>query len=468
MKVLIKNGVVVTAIDEFQADVLIVDDKVEAIGASLEVKDAMVVDAKGKYVLPGGVDQHTHFNFSFRTATVRGFETSNAALVGGTTTIVDFANQRIGWSVKDSIDDYMEKKVIGKAMCDYAFHGVVFDPSAALFKEIPTLPDIGVPTIKLFMAYKGHPYHCDDDSVFKALQASKESGVTIMVHAENADVIDVLQKQLLAEGKTGPYYHAVSRPPLVEIEATQRAINLAALAGAPLFVVHVTCKEAMEAIRDSNIRGVPVFGETCTHYLVLDTENLAKPDFEGAKYVCSPALRSEIHRNALWEAVRKGWLKCVSSDHCGFDWKYQKHLGKDDFTVIPNGAPGLENRMAVLWTYGVAKGRISRQKFVDLFATSPAKINGLFPRKGHICIGGDADIVIFDPDFKGVMSVEGSLQGVDFCAYEGMEQIGRVEKVFLRGKLTVDGGKFIGTPGQGEFIRGKPFGLVYEESGMLP
>ena len=313
------------------------------------------------------------------------------------------------------------------------------------------------------MAYKGHPYHCDDDSVFKALQASKENGVTIMVHAENADVIDVLQKQLLSEGKTGPYYHAVSRPPLVEIEATQRAINLAAMAGAPLFVVHVTCKESMEAIRDAYIKGIPVFGETCTHYLVLDTANLAKPDFEGAKYVCSPALRSETHRQALWEAVKKGWLKCVSSDHCGFDWKEQKHLGKDDFTVIPNGAPGLENRLAVLWTYGVEKGRISRQKFVELFATAPAKINGLFPRKGHICVGADADIVVFDPDFKGVMSVKNSLQGVDYCTYEGMEQIGRVEKVFLRGKLTVDDGEFIGRLGQGEFIKGQPFGLAYQE-----
>jgi dihydropyrimidinase len=219
----------------------------------------------------------------------------------------------------------------------------------------------------------------------------------------------------------------------------------------------------MEAIRDAYNRGIPVFGETCTHYLVLDTENLAKPDFEGAKYVCSPALRSEMHRNALWDAIKKGWLKCVSSDHCGFDWKEQKHLGKDDFTVIPNGAPGLENRLAVLWTYGVEKGRISRQKFVELFATAPAKINGLFPRKGHIGIGGDADIVIFDPDFKGVMSVKNSLQGVDYCTYEGMEQIGRVEKVFLRGKLTVDNGIFIGQAGQGEFIKGRPFGLAYQE-----
>jgi dihydropyrimidinase len=228
-------------------------------------------------------------------------------------------------------------------------------------------------------------------------------------------------------------------------------------------VVHVTCKQAMEAVRDSYIKGLPIFGETCTHYLVLDTENLAKPEFEGAKYVCSPPLRSEEHRAALWEAVKKGWLKCVSSDHCGFDWKDQKHLGKDDFTVIPNGAPGVENRLSVLWTYGVAAGKISRQKFVELFSEAPAKINGLFPRKGRIGVGADADIVIFDPDFKGVMGVKDSLHGVDFCAYEGMEQIGRVEKVLLRGKVTVDSGKFTGKMGQGEFIKGKPFGLVYDQ-----
>lgn len=463
MGILIKNGTIVTACDEYLADILIEGEKVVQIGKNLDNSGHTLVDAQGMYVLPGGVDQHTHFNFSFLTATVRGFETSNAALIGGTTTVVDFANQKIGWSVKDSIDEYIENKIVGKAMCDYALHGVVFDPNEALFKEISKLPEIGVPTIKLFMAYKGHPYHCDDDSVLKALQASKDAGVTIMVHAENAEVIDVLQKQCLAAGQVEPKYHAVSRPPLVEAECTQRAINLAAMAEAPIFIVHVTCKEAMEAVRDAYIKGIPAFGETCSHYLVLDEDNLSKPDFEGAKYVCSPALRTIEHRDALWTAIKKGWLKCVSSDHCGFDWKEQKHLGINDFTKIPNGAPGLENRMAVLWTYGVEKGRISRQKFVDLFATAPAKINGLFPRKGHIGIGSDADIVLFDPNWKGVMSVENSLQGVDYCSYEGMEQIGKVEKVFLRGKLTVDEGKFIGKQGQGQFIKGDPFGLVYQE-----
>ena len=463
MSTLIRNGTVITAVDEYVGDILIEDEKIRAIGKNLDVKADNIIDAKGKYIMPGGVDQHTHFDFSFGDATVFGWEGSNAALVGGTTTVVDFVNQKIGWSMKDSVDEYVETKVNGKAMCDYSFHGVVYDPSDALFEEIPKLPEIGIPSIKLFMAYKGHPYHCDDAAIFKALQASKEAGVTIMVHAENADVIDVLQKQLVAKGKTEPKYHAVSRPPLVEAEATQRAIYLAMMADAPIFVVHVTCKEAMEVIRDAYIKGVPAYGETCSHYLVLDTDNLSKPNFEGAKYVCSPALRGEEHREALWEAIKKGWLKCVSSDHCSFSWKEHKVLGRDNFINIPNGAPGLQDRLAILWTYGVEKDKISRQKLVELFATVPAKINGLFPQKGTIAVGSDADIVIFDPEWKGVISNKTSLHGVDYSSYEGMEQIGRAEKVFLRGNLTVDDGKFIGELGQGQFIPGKPFGLAYQE-----
>ncbi|NMA82505.1 MAG: dihydropyrimidinase [Epulopiscium sp.] len=463
MSTLIRNGTVITAVDEYVGDILIEDEKIRAIGKNLDVKADNIIDAKGKYIMPGGVDQHTHFDFSFGDATVFGWEGSNAALVGGTTTVVDFVNQKIGWSMKDSVDEYVETKVNGKAMCDYSFHGVVYDPSDALFEEIPKLPEIGIPSIKLFMAYKGHPYHCDDAAIFKALQASKEAGVTIMVHAENADVIDVLQKQLVAKGKTEPKYHAVSRPPLVEAEATQRAIYLAMMADAPIFVVHVTCKEAMEVIRDAYIKGVPAYGETCSHYLVLDTDNLSKPNFEGAKYVCSPALRGEEHREALWEAIKKGWLKCVSSDHCSFSWKEHKVLGRDNFINIPNGAPGLQDRLAILWTYGVEKDKISRQKLVELFATVPAKINGLFPQKGTIAVGSDADIVIFDPEWKGVISNKTSLHGVDYSSYEGMEQIGRAEKVFLRGNLTVDDGKFTGELGQGQFIPGKPFGLAYQE-----
>ncbi len=266
----------------------------------------------------------------------------------------------------------------------------------------------------------------DDSALFKALAAAKDVGVTIMVHAENGDVIDVLQKQCVAEGLLEPYYHEVSRPPLVETEATQRAIHLAALAGAPLFVVHVSAREAAEAIRNAYISGLPIYGETCPHYLTLTRDNLAKPDFEGAKFVCSPALRAPDHLEAMWEALKYGWLQVVGSDHCGFNWKEQKHLGEHDFTKIPNGAPGVQYRLEVLWTYGVETAKITRQKFVDIVSTAPAKFNGLFPKKGHIGVGSDADIAIFDPAWEGTFSAEDSLEGVDFTVYEGMNKKGRV------------------------------------------
>ncbi|AHM57199.1 D-hydantoinase [Peptoclostridium acidaminophilum DSM 3953] len=462
MSMLIKNGVVVTAFDEFEADILVEGGKIKAIGKELGSGADEVVDAKGMYVLPGGIDQHVHFSFDYKGSKVRGFETSNAAAAGGTTTVIEFVNQIKGKGLVDSIEDYRKSEVDGVAMVDYSFHGVITDPTPEVFNEMDKLVDAGYSTIKLFMAYKGMFFHADDDAILNALIAAKDAGVTIMVHAENADAIDVLQKRLVAEGKTEPYYHAVSRPPLVEAEATKRAIYLAQMAGAPIYIVHVSCKEAIDEIRNAYVSGIPVYGETCSHYLVLDESNLAKPNFEGAKYVCSPALRTPDHHEALWDAVDMGWLNAVSSDHCGFDWKEQKHMGRDCFTDIPNGAPGLENRLAVLWTYGVEKNKISRQKLVDIFATTPAKINGIADRKGHIAVGYDADIVIFNPEYKGVMTNETCLHNVDYSPYEGMEQIGRVEKVFLRGNQIVECGKYVGNGVKGELVKGKAYGLCYD------
>lgn len=334
------------------------------------------------YVMPGGIDQHVHFSFEYNGEKVRGFETSNAAAVGGTTTVIEFVNQDQGKGLLESIQGYKKARVEGKALVDYNFHGIITDPKDSVFKDMDLLVSAGYTTIKLFMAYKGMFFHSDDDAILKALKSAKKAGITIMVHAENADAIDVLQKELIAEGKIEPYYHAVSRPPLVEAEATKRAIYLSQMAGAPIYIVHVSCIEAMNEVKDAYISGLPVFGETCSHYLVLDESNLAKPDFEGAKFVCSPALRTKEHHAALWEGLKMGWLNAVSSDHCGFDWKKQKHMGIDSFVNIPNGAPGLENRMAVLWTYGVETGKISRQKFVDIFSTTPAKNNGIDYCKG--------------------------------------------------------------------------------------
>src|SRR5665647_1921632 len=465
MALLIKNGIIITSGEEINADILIEGEKITEIGINLSPSaDCEIIDATGKYIMPGGVDQHVHFSFNYKGSKVIGFETSNAAAVGGTTTLIEFVNQEIGKGLVESITDYIKTDVDGIAMVDYSFHSVMTDPRDEVIEEIPKLAEAGFPTMKLFMAYKGMFFHADDDTILKALLKGKEAGITVMVHAENAEMIDVLSKELIKEGKTSPYYHAVSRPPIVEAEATRRAVYLAELAGAPLYVVHVSCKEAMEIVREAYCNGQKVYGETCSHYLVLDKEDLAKEDFEGAKYVCSPALRTEEHRQALWEAIDKKWLNAVSSDHCGFDWINQKHMGFGEgksFADIPNGAPSLQNRLNILWTYGVCTGKITKSRFVDLIATMPAKINGL-AEKGSLTVGYDADIVIFDPDFRGIISVENNLENVDFCPFEGFEQKGRAYKVYLRGKLIVDGGKYIGEKGQGKLIHGKPFGDAYK------
>lgn len=465
MGTLIKNGTIVTAEGERAADIYVDGQTIAAIGSNLHCKDEdEVIDASGKYILPGGVDQHVHFSFTYKGSKTRGFETSNAAAIGGTTTVIEFINQEKGKGLVETIEDYRKTDAEGIAMVDYAFHSVMTDPRDEVIEEIPKLAEAGYPTMKLFMAYKGQFFHADDDAILKALQKGKEAGVTVMVHAENADMIDTLTKQLIAEGKTAPYYHAVSRPPVVEAEATRRAIYLAELADAPLYVVHVTCKEALAEVKAAYARGQKVFGETCAHYLVLDTSDLGKPGFEGAKYVCSPALRTEEHREALWEAVDRKWLNAISSDHCGFDYAEQKHMGYGEgnsFADIPNGAPSLQNRLNILWTYGVCKGKLSRSRLVDLYATMPAKINGL-ENKGQLATGFDADIVIFDPAYEGIISAETNSEGVDYSPFEGFEQKGRPETVFLRGQKIVDNAKYVGKKGQGRFVSGKPFGAAYQ------
>ncbi len=465
MSVLIKNGTVVTSEGECKADVYVKGETIAAIGKGLEPKVGDdIIDAEGKYILPGGVDQHVHFSFTYKGSKTRGFETSNAAAVGGTTTLIEFVNQEKGKGLVETIDDYRRTDADGIAMVDYSFHSVMTDPRDEVIEEIPKLVDAGYSTMKLFMAYKGQFFHADDDAILKALYKGKEAGITIMVHAENADMIDVATKQLIAEGKTGPYYHAVSRPPVVEAEATRRAIYLAEMAEAPIYIVHVTCKEALEEIKAAYAKGQRVFGETCSHYLILDESDLAKPDFEGAKYVCSPALRTQEHRDALWEAVDRKWLNAISSDHCGFDFAEQKHMGFGEgksFADIPNGAPGLQNRLNILWTYGVCEGKISRSRLVDLFATMPAEINGL-ENKGRLAVGYDADIVIFDPDYEGIISAKTNLEGVDYSPFEGFKQKGRPETVFLRGQKIVDKAEYIGHKGQGKFVPGKPYGAAYK------
>ena len=462
MATLIKEGTIVTATEQFKGDVLIDGEKIVAIGTGLDNRAETIVDAKGKYLFPGGIDGHTHYKLPFMGTHTAGFDTAVAAAVGGTTCIIDFAPQPAGMSLLDSIARHREEEAEGKTAVDYSLHAMLMDASKeGILEELPALIKAGIPTIKLFMAYKGTPFMCDDSTVFRMLQATKDVGMLLMLHAENGEVIDVFQKQLIAEGKTDPKYHATSRPPVVEGEAVARAACLAKAADAPLFIVHVSCTEAMTALRTANQEGVDIFGETCPHYLTLGVENLAKPDFEGAKYVCSPALRESSHHDKLWQALEHRWLQVVGSDHCGFNFKDQKEMGRGDFTKIPNGAPGVENRLAILYTYGVRTGKLSLQRMVDAFATTPAKFYGMYPRKGSIVVGGDADIVIFDPDWEGTISVKTSKQGVDYNAYEGFDQKGRAGKVYLRGNLIVDNGEFIGKQSQGKFIERKPYGLAY-------
>lgn len=457
---LIKNGTIVLETGSFEADVYCEDEKVVEVGLNIDREADTVVDATGKYVLPGGVDQHVHMG-PFDSM---GFDTSNAAIVGGTTTIVDFAPQPPGMGIVDSVKKHNEEEAEGVAMCDYSFHGMVMDPNDQVVEDMKHMGDAGIGTIKYFMAYKGTPFMSEDDTIFKGMLEAKKYGITVMVHAENGDMIDVLQKKAVAEGVTDPEGHLLSRPPVVEDESTRRAIYMAKAADCPLYVVHVSTKGAMREIVDAQARGEYIYGETCSHYLTLDSENLKKPDFEGAKYICFPVLRSKDHVKELWKAVDNGWLNAVSSDTAsnigGFEGAKKKGLG--DFTKIPPGAPSVQDRMQIMWTEGVTTGRITKEKFVELLCSQPARNCGFYPQKGTIQPGSDADIAIWDPEYRGTFTVEDSLHGIDYNNWEGWEKKGRPEKVFLRGKLVSEDGKYCGDKGDGKYIKMKPYAFAYD------
>ncbi len=457
MKTCIANGTIVTDEAEFVGDILIDGETIAAVGKGLSSLADQVVDATGMFVLPGGVDEHTHYG-SFGGLL---FDTTAAAAVGGTTTIVDFAPQARGETLADAVEKHAR---LAKGVCcvDYALHSMVMDAAADLPAQIAQLPRHGVSAVKIFMAYKGTPYYMEDEKLIEAMMAARNTGVTMMVHAENPDIITVETRLLLAEGRTDPINHYFARPPIAEAEGTRHAIRLAKFADCPLMVMHVTVKEAMEAVRDAFDQGQPVFGETCTHYLTLDTSYLAKPNFEGAKYVCSPPLRPKEHGKALWEAVAKGWLTAVSSDHCAVAGGFAaKKRGMGDFSKIPNGCPGVQERMGMLWAQGVMKGRISRQKFVELTATAPARNVGL-EKKGQLTPGFDADIVLYDPSYQGTFTAADSLAGLDYIAYEGFPMAGRPDKVFLRGRLIAEKGRYVAPAGLGVRLRAKPYARAYE------
>ena len=464
-KTLITGGTVVTAADTFKADVLVDGEKIVAVGAELKAAGAKRIDASRKLVIPGGIDVHTHMELPFGgTMASDDFETGTAAAAfGGTTTIVDFAVQGFGEPLEKARDVWMTK-ARGKAVIDYGLHMIVRDVSDKVLREMETMVKDGISSFKLFMAYPG-VFMVDDAAIFKALVRSAEIGGLICMHAENGGVIDVLVKKALAARHTEPKWHALTRPPEAEGEATGRAFKLAEMAGGvPLYIVHLSAAQALEQVRLFRDRGLPAYAETCPQYLFLSYDNYEEPGFDGAKYVMSPPLRPRWHQDELWKGLQRNDLQVVSTDHCPFCMKEgfkglpkQKELGKGDFSKIPNGAPGVETRMALLFDGGVAQGRITASRWVELTATTPAKIMGLFPRKGTIAAGSDADIVIWDPKATQTLSAKTHHMRVDYNPYEGRKVKGKAVTVLSRGEVIVDDGTLRAKKGRGKFLkRGSP------------
>lgn len=458
MKSIIVNGTVVNADGQYRADVLIEDEKIIAIGTDLPKVGITVIDAKGAYLLPGGVDVHTHFEMPFGgTIACELFETgTKAAAVGGTTSIIDFALQAKGDSLMKTYQDWRDK-ADGDVCVDYGLHLAVTDLDDEALAEIPRLVDEGVTSLKLFMAYKG-AIQVDDSTLFRSLQKAKECGALVSVHAENADVIDVLVHQHLAAGKKEPRYHVTTRPPEAEAEATSRAIKLAEIAGAPIYIVHLSCEKALDEVRAARDKGQVVYAETCPQYLALSEDNFDVPGFEGAKFVCSPPLRSKADWAALWAGLRGGDLVTVASDHAAFNYAGQKELGlAEGFHKIPNGCPGVEHRLFILHTLGVVAGEIDITKMVDVFSSMPAKLFGMYPQKGVIAPGSDADLVVFDPGVEWVISAARQMQNVDYTPYEGIPVKGAVTTVLSRGQVVVADGKWVGKEGAGRYLKRAPF-----------
>ena len=455
MKTLIKNGRVITAVDDYYADVLVEDERIVLIGESLahlEPNVDKIIDAKDRYVIPGGIDAHTHMDMPFGgTTSADDFETGTfAAAHGGTTTIIDFAIQAKGQSLYTALDTWHEKAA-GKAAIDYGFHLITTDLPRERISEMKKLiHDEGVTSFKMFMAYPG-VLLVDDATIFRGMSAAGEEGGLICMHAENGIVIDEIVRYALEKGHTAPKYHALTRPTQAEAEGVNRAIRLAEMAGSPVYIVHLSCHDALKRVKEARDEGIPAFAETCPQYLFLDYTAYEKAGFEGAKYVMTPALREKWNQDELWTGLRMNDLQVVSTDHCPFCFKDQKQLGKDDFSKIPNGGPGVEHRMNLIFNGGVVGNRITLNRFVEITSTAAAKIFGLFPRKGTIAVGSDADIVIFDPNKKVTISAETHHMRVDYSCYEGMEVQGVAETVLSRGKVVIENCKYVGRKGDGKF-----------------
>ncbi len=454
MAMLIKNGAVVTAEKTFTADILVEGETIREVRAGIAPASHTVVDAKGMYLLPGGIDVHTHLDMPFGgTTSSDDFETgTRAAAVGGTTTLVDFAIQARGTKMRAALDIWW-KKAEGKACIDYGFHMIVTDLADAGLEDMDDLVREGVASFKLFMAYP-NVLMVDDATIFRALRQTAKNGALICMHAENGSAIDVIVRQALAEGKIAPIYHALTRPTRAEAEAVHRSIALAEMAGAPVYIVHLSSEDALNQVREARDRGLPAFAETCPQYLLLSIEdNMPNKSFEDAKYVFTPPLREKKNQPKLWDGLKHDHLQVVSTDHCPFCFADQKQLGIHDFTKIPNGGPGVENRLQLIHHYGVNSGKLTLNRFVELVATSPARIFGMYPKKGVLAAGSDADIVVWDPNAEHTISAKTHNMRVDYSMFEGFRVRGNARQVFSRGELIVENGKFLGKPGRGRYLR---------------
>ncbi|MCF6522907.1 dihydropyrimidinase [Streptomyces sp. JJ36] len=454
-RTVIRGGLVITAADELHADLLVEDGRIAALAT--HGSDAAAawtadeeLDATGRYVLPGGVDAHTHMDFPFGgTFSSDTFETgTRAAAWGGTTTVIDFAVQTRGHALREGLDQW-HAKADAQCAVDYAFHMILSDVNEGTLKEMDLLVEEGITSFKLFMAYPGVVYS-DDGQILRAMQRAADNGALTMIHAENGIAIDVLVQQALAAGRTDPRHHGEVRKVLLEAEATHRAVQLARVAGAPLYVVHVSAEEAVAELAAARDKDLPVFGETCPQYLFLSTDNLAEPDFEGAKYVCSTPLRPREHQAALWKGLRTNDLQVVSTDHCPFCFSGQKELGRGDFSKIPNGLPGVEHRMDLLHQ-AVLDGHLSRRRWIEIACATPARMFGLYPKKGTLAPGSDADVVLYDPGAEQTLSAATHHMNVDYSVYEGKRLTGRVETVLSRGRTIIDRGSYTGHAGHGQY-----------------
>ena len=452
MKTLIKNGRVITAVDDYTADIFIDGETITTIGKSLDMETDRTIDAAGKLVIPGGIDPHTHMELPFGgTQSSDDFFTgTRAAAFGGTTTIIDFAVQSKGQTLTQGVDNW-HKKADGKCAIDYGFHLITTEFEDGDEAEMYRLMDAGVTSFKLFMAYPG-VFLADDATIFRAMSAAGERGGLICMHAENGIVINEIIKRFLKDGRTAPKYHALTRPTIAEAEGVHRAIAIAEMAESPVYIVHLSCTDALNKVREARDRGIAAFAETCPQYLFHSIDDYGD-GFEGAKYVMTPPLREKQNQAELWNGLKMDDLQVISTDHCPFCMKEQKELGKDDFSKIPNGAPGVENRMALIYNGGVVENRISLNRFVELTSTAAAKMFGLFPKKGTIAVGSDADIVIFDPNQEHTFGVDTEHMNVDYSSYEGWTVKGKVETVLSRGRVVIENGEHRGKAGDGQFLK---------------